>query len=149
MLVMSLIVAAVALSSALSSGDRPAAPTYLAAATASEAQSASVSAAREWVALIDRQNWNESWNAAASLFKSQLSQAAWASTIKPVRQPLGAVSARAFKSVVKSKSLPNAPAGDYEIIEFATDFSAKPRAIETVVMAREGAAWKVAGYFIR
>ena len=99
--------------------------------------------------LVDAKRWNDSWAAAGTLFKSQMPQPRWASTIAPVREPLGAVSSRALKDVTTSKSLPGAPDGEYEVVQFQTSFAHKPEATETVVLAHEAAGWKVDGYFIR
>ncbi|MBK8632011.1 MAG: DUF4019 domain-containing protein [Sphingomonadales bacterium] len=54
-----------------------------------QTQSASAASAREWLALIDARNWNDSWREAGSMFRSQISQQRWASTIAR-RNPLGA-----------------------------------------------------------
>ena len=149
MLIMSLLIAAVALSSAFNggatSGEKAAAP---AATISSAAASASLSSAREWLTLLDRQRWEDSWLTAAAPFKSQIRSADWASTIQSVRRPLGTVSSRTFLNVTKAGLLPNAPAGEYEVIRFQTDFAHKRGAVETITLAREHADWKVAGYFI-
>ena len=66
-----------------------------------------------------------------------------------VRAPLGAPTKRVLGSVTKTGSLPGVPAGDYEVLEYRTDFANRRGAIETVVLARENAGWGVVGYFIR
>jgi hypothetical protein len=53
------------------------------------------------------------------------------------------------KVVTKAKSLPGAPDGDYEVVQFQTRFANKAAATETVVLSREATGWKVDGYFIR
>jgi uncharacterized protein DUF4019 len=108
-----------------------------------------LTSANTWVSLVDAKRWDDSWAAAGTLFKSQMPQARWASTIAPVREPLGEVSSRALKSVTKSKSLPGAPDGEYEVVEFQTSFANKAAATETVVLSHEASGWKVDGYFIR
>ncbi len=153
MLIMSLVIAIAMLSIAphgSSAMDAAGAQRPAAAATApAAAESAAIDAAREWVALVDGQRWDESWRTAATLFRSQVSAAQWASTIQPVRQPLGPLSSRAVQGVTKADVLPGAPSGEYRIIQFQTAFARKSGAVETVVLAREGSSWKVAGYFIR
>lgn len=108
-----------------------------------------LTAANAWVGLVDAKRWNDSWAAAGTLFRSQMPQPRWASTIEPVRNPLGAVSSRSVKSVAKSRSLPGAPDGEYEVVQFQTSFANKAAAIETVVLSHEASGWKVDGYFIR
>lgn len=73
----------------------------------------------------------------------------WTTKINSLRDRLGKVSARRFKSGSDATALPGTPAGRYEIIQFDTDFAQKPGAIKTAVVALQGNDWKVAGYFIR
>ena len=112
-------------------------------------QEPNLAAAKNWVSLVDAKRWDDSWTAAGTLFKSQMPQARWVATIAPVREPLGPVSSRALKSVTNAKSLPGAPDGEYEIVQFETSFANKAAATETVVLSRETSGWKVDGYFIK
>lgn len=123
----------------------------LALTTASEpvAAQADLTAANSWVLLVDAKRWDESWDAAGALFKSRIPQTRWASTIQPVREPLGALSSRSLKSITKADALPGAPDGEYEVVQFQTSFANKGAAIETVVLSHEASGWKVDGYFIR
>lgn len=101
------------------------------------------------MALVDQGKWHESWEAAAALFRSQVSDARWAEMVTPVRQPLGPVVSRRFESVLRSKTLPGAPDGDYEILKFQTAFAQRRDSVETVMLVREASGWRVFGYFIR
>ena len=150
LLVLILVFAALTLS--LNGGDT--ASSKLAAQTQTltnvgQTQSASAASAREWLALIDARNWNDSWREAGSMFRSQISQQRWASTIAPVRNPLGAPTFRSIGKITKATSLPGAPSGEYELLEFQTNFANRRGAVETVVLAKEGTEWRVVGYFIR
>lgn len=120
-----------------------------AASGPSVACASDVAVAKDWVRLIDTRRWDESWGAATTLFQAQMPQPRWASTIRPVREPLGRVSSRSVRSVTQATSLPGAPDGQYEVVQFLTSFENKNAATETVVLACEHAAWKVSGYFIR
>lgn len=113
------------------------------------AMSAAAVSAMAWLALLDRQAWDASWDAAGSFFRSRITKPGWVATIRPLRQPLGGIAARRLQSTTRAATLPGAPPGDYEIVMFATDFATKAGSIETVVMAREGGTWRVNGYFIR
>lgn len=121
------------------------------AAAADEAQSAApdVSAARSWVELLDKSRWSESWRLAGDAFKSHVSEAQWASSVQPAREPFGAVTSRTLKDVKKMTSLPGLPDGEYESLQFQTDFANKKGAVETLGLAHEQSGWKVIGYFIR
>jgi para-nitrobenzyl esterase len=110
---------------------------------------ADLTAARAWLGLIDSKSWEQSWSAAGTIFKSQISAAGWASASQHAREPLGALSSRSLKSVIKTSSLPGAPDGQYEILQFQASFAQKSDATETVVLAHEPSGWKVDGYFIR
>ncbi|PEQ11337.1 hypothetical protein B2G71_17395 [Novosphingobium sp. PC22D] len=144
-LVMSLILAA-AMGASLSGGGADA-PAKDAAQVAAQAEA--LDPARRWVALLDEQNWRESWQQSGAYFRSRITADQWAATIRSVREPLGAVRSRVFGKVTRSHSLPGAPDGDYELIEFNTAFANKKGAVETVVLARGSAGWNVVGYFIR
>lgn len=106
-------------------------------------------AAAAWLKLVDAQRWEQSWQAAGTMFRSQLTATQWTAAVAPVRKPLGPVSKRALLSGTKHSSLPGAPAGEYEKVEFKTDFANKKEAVETLFLAREGSGWKVIGYFVR
>jgi len=150
MLIMSFIILAAMLSPGFHDADGPRAQPILNASQApAPAMSAAAVSAMAWLALLDRQSWDDSWNAAGSFFRARVAKPGWAATIKPLRQPLGAITSRRLQSTTRASSLPGAPPGDYEIVMFATDFATKPGSIETVVMAREGLGWTVNGYFIR
>ncbi|QUM74625.1 helix-turn-helix domain-containing protein [Sphingopyxis granuli] len=147
-----LAIAAAALLS-LNGAEGPRASSTLASQTSAPssapATAASANQARNWLTLIDQQNWSESWGKAGTIFRSQISADGWASAIVPVRKPLGTVISRSLAKVTKTTSLPGVPAGEYEVLEFQTNFAAKRGAIETVVMVKEQAGWRVDGYFIR
>lgn len=117
--------------------------------TASTRKSQSVNAASAWVGLLDKKNYSESWRRSGALFRSQITMVNWTATVEVVLKPLGSVTSRKFQKVTQTTSLPGAPVGQYEIIEFATNFEGKPGSVETVVMAREQTGWKVVGYFVR
>jgi DNA-binding CsgD family transcriptional regulator len=149
--IMFAIVVSVAISLALQDDGRTRPPTTPIAVSASSSASdqAGAHAAEEWAKLIDGQRWGESWKASGSLFRAQVTEAGWTATVQPLRQQLGAVASRSLKSVSSASSLPGAPAGEYKIVQFATVFANRPDAVETLILAHEGSAWKVNGYFIR
>ena len=106
-------------------------------------------AAAQWIALVDGAKWADSWTAAGATFQGQVTRDQWATAIGPVRTPLGAVSSRKLKQVTATRTLPGAPDGDYRVVEYSTDFAARPGATETLLLTAEGGSWKVNGYFIQ
>jgi len=122
-------------------------PSFVTADEGKEA--AAKQSALEWLALVDRGEYEASWKAAASLFRSQIDSAKWDSAVAAVRRPLGAVEERHFQSARYTRELPGAPDGEYVVLQFKTKFANKADAIETVTPAMDGGTWKVSGYFIR
>ena len=97
---MSLIVAAIALlGSPHASSPAQAPANQPVAASADQPEAAGERSAIEWVTLLDRQQWDQSWATAGTLFKSKITAGSWASTVQSVRHPLGAVSSRKLQSV--------------------------------------------------
>jgi hypothetical protein len=119
------------------------------APAAAPAVSPALASARQWVGLLDQGRYPESWDQAGTLLKTQVGQAGWAGALEPVRKPLGAVASRRLKSETPTHSLPGVPDGDYDVLEFATDFAGNHSATETVILGHEASGWKVDGYFIK
>ena len=128
----------------------PAEPVAQTEATPSSAQDArSESAALAWLALADAGEWEESWDAAADMFQSEVTAAQWAAAASDVRSPLGDVVSREVLAIQQTADLPGVPEGDYTVIQFATAFAASPSSVETVIMRAEDGDLKTVGYFIR
>ena len=109
-----------------------------------------VAAAEAWLAMLDSGRFSDTWEDAAAIFKENAPQSKWEPAVQGARQPLGVVMARKVRSMRYVNVLPNAPPGDYVIIEFETHFENRPLSVETVTPVRTKAGvWKVAGYFIR
>jgi hypothetical protein len=106
-------------------------------------------AANDWLALVDSGKYADSWQQAASLFQSHVSQDQWESTIRAAREPLGKVVSRDLKSAAYTTSLPGAPDGEYVVIQYNTVFEHKKAAVETIIPMLDKNAWKVSGYFIK
>ena len=149
MTIMFAIVAAVAVTMTLQGAGQAGSATPPAASVASAPDKPVVMAAESWVKLLDGRRWADSWKASGAPFRSKITETGWASTIEPLRSQLGSVTSRAFRGVTSSGAPAGAPDGEYRIVQFATAFANKPDSVETVVLAREGSAWVVEGYFIR
>lgn len=114
------------------------------------APAAAQQAAEQWLALVDAGNFAESWKTAAGYFQTAVSQDQWEHTIVAVRQPLGGLVVRKFKSAQYTKTVPGAPDGEYVILQFDTSFANKKEAVETVTpMLDPDGKWKVSGYYIK
>lgn len=103
-----------------------------------------------WLALVDSGKYANSWDEAAQLFKSAVTKDQWLSALGQVRTPQGKVVSRKLKSATYTKTLPGAPAGEYVVIQYDTDFQNKLGAVETVTpMLEKDGKWRVSGYFIK
>ncbi len=156
MIIMSLLIAVAALSSLAGGTAPPASPTESAPGAApapsaidAASQTAAAAAARDWLALIDGGRWEESWQQAGILFRSQITSGRWTQQVQPVREPLGAVVSRQLVSTDAAGDLPGAPAGEYAVLQFRTEFANMQDTIETVTLARDETGWAVIGYFIK
>ena len=150
MLIMSLIIAAAVLSSSVLAPHMTPTPTSNAQAVGTVvAESSGSRVARDWLALVDGQRWNDSWAASGAIAKAKVTAAQWAAALQPVRQPLGPVTSRVLLGEAKASNLQGAPAGEYDTLRFQTSFANMQGATETVIMVRQSGGWKVIGYFIR
>jgi len=103
-----------------------------------------------WLALVDSGKYANSWDEAAQLFKSAVTKDQWLSALGQVRTPQGKVVSRKLKSATYTKTLPGAPAGEYVIVQYDTNFENKEGAVETVTpMLEKDGKWRVSGYFIK
>ncbi len=103
-----------------------------------------------WLALVDRSDYGQSWQEAASFFQSKVSKADWQNSLQQVRAPLGAASHRTLTSSMYQTDLPNAPKGEYVVIQYKTEFAGGGAFIETVTpMLDKDGKWRVSGYFVK
>ena len=117
---------------------------------AGEAEDQAVKAADEWLALVDQGEYGESWQEAATLFKSAVTVEQWEQTLNASRRPLGDLKSRELKGAEYMTSLPGAPDGEYVVIQFDTSFTNKKVAVETVTpMKDEDGIWRVSGYYVK
>ncbi len=104
----------------------------------------------DWLALVDAQNYNESYEQTASYFKDQLTAEQWEGSLKRVRQTLGSVESRKFLSATYMTELPNAPKGEYIVVLYESKLKDGRRAVETVTPMRDkDRQWRVSGYYIQ
>jgi len=109
-----------------------------------------LAAAAAWLDLTDHSRYFASWEAAARSFKDAVAKGTWDAMIRPIRGPLGSMKERTLAGAEFTRSLPGAPDGEYVVIQYATRFTGKAAARETVTCVHEqDGAWRVTGYFIK
>ncbi len=116
----------------------------------SETEQMAVGVAQSWLAQVDAGDYAASWNNTSSLFKNTVDKQQWNKVAQDARQPFGDVVGRSLKSATHTTSLPNAPAGEYVVIVFDSEFSKQKSATETITpMLGEDGKWRVGGYYIK
>jgi len=117
---------------------------------ADTAEQAATKSAEAFLALVDKGQHDESWDAAAKLFQGAVTREKWKEALTATRTPLGKLVSRSLKVAKHTTSLPGAPDGQYVVVQFATSFENKKEAVETVTpMQEKDGTWRVSGYFIR
>lgn len=133
-----------------SPGAPPSSGAAAAAPELSEKESAALDAALAWLALIDQQKFAETWGQASSRFRAGVEQDTWVQQLQSGVSELGAVEKRQVGNVEYSDSLPNAPAGEYVVMQFESNFAGAGKLTETVTAFLEpDGVWRVLGYFIK
>ena len=119
-------------------------------ATASPAdEQAAVTAAKAWLALVDKGQVGQAWESSASFMKAAAPKQQFINQVKPIRDAFGKVLSRNLKSKQFTRSVPGAPDGEYVIIQFDTVFEKKKDAVETITPMKDKGQWRVSGYFIK
>jgi hypothetical protein len=107
-------------------------------------------AAREWLALIDRGDHAASWKAAGAKFKADITEERWSDASKAVTEQFGRAVQRSVRKTNFTRSFPGVLDGDYALVIFRTAFAHKTEGEETVTLEHEpDGKWRVIGYFIR
>jgi hypothetical protein len=109
-----------------------------------------LAAAENWLSMIDKGDYAESWEEAAEYFKTVVMEEEWVQSMGKVRKPLGKVVSRKVQSLIQKTSLPYAPEGNYVVIQFETSFENNKSGIEIVTpqLEKDG-KWRVSGYHIK
>jgi hypothetical protein len=118
--------------------------------SADDKEKAATDAAAQWLAIVDSGQYAESWFQAASALRGAMSKEQWKNALDSTRAPLGKVVSRQLKSATYTTKIPNAPAGEYVIIQYQTDFEHVSGMVENVTPTLEkNGQWKVSGYYIK
>jgi len=113
-------------------------------------EDAAQAAAESWLKLVDAEQYGESWEQAAALFKGAVTREQWVQAAAGVRGPLGKLTSRKISSRKYTEQLPGAPDGKYVVLQFDAVYENRASAVETVTpMLDEDGVWRVSGYFIK
>lgn len=104
-------------------------------------EAAAVDAARQFLTLLDRDDWAASWQATHKSFQLLNTAEWWAQASRKVRSEHGSVQSRELATV----NFAPAPPNGYWTVTFKASYSKKGSVTETLSLASEGGGWKVAG----
>jgi hypothetical protein len=108
------------------------------------------SAAGAWLTLVDGGNYAASFDSAAAFFRQAVTPDQWQTAVKQARAPFGPLSARHVIAAVYAAALPNAPPGEYVVLQYETAGAKGQHVIETVTPMHEAnGRWRVSGYYIK
>ena len=138
-IIMSLIAAALLLSTPLTTDQAGSADTAI---TARDAEIEA--AARSWLELGDSGEWQAGFDAAGQTFREANTVEGWTDASRQVRVPLGTVISRNLATI----RFMNAPPKGFQEVTFHTRFANRADVVETVTLVDEGGAWKVVGVLI-
>jgi len=102
-----------------------------------------------WLELVDDGKYDESWDRAASLFRSKVSRQQWRNAVISARGPFGKLLSRNLMSATYATRLPGAPDGEYVVLVFEASYENADSAVETVTPMKDAGQWRVSGYYIR
>jgi hypothetical protein len=106
--------------------------------------------AHQWLELVDGGRGRDAYAAAAESFRKGIEQLKWEVTADTVRNTLGGVMGRKFRTSYYTRTLPGAPDGEYVLIYYDTRFEKKALATELVTCEREkDGIWRVGGYWVK
>ena len=122
----------------------------LPAAVDAAGKKAAVSAAEQWLKLVDDGKYGASWDTASALLRKAVAKDAFAKQIQAARKPLGKVRSRKVMLAICMTSMPGAPDGQYVVVQLEAVFENKKQAVETITpMKCKDGKWRVSGYYIK
>jgi hypothetical protein len=118
--------------------------------SAGVAVAAARTAASSWLGLVDRGQFGESWDSAASLFRGAVARPGWTAAVRTARNPFEPLGARTLVSAAFQTKLPGAPPGEYVVLQYRTKAREGRTIVETITPMKEpDGRWRVSGYYVR
>lgn len=103
-------------------------------------------AARQWLALLDAQHYEATWTAGSEWLRLGVSEAGWAKALREVHAQSGDLRGRTLYALRSTRLVSKLPEpGEFAILQYRSEYE-KLRGVETLVLRREGEAWRVTGY---
>ncbi len=107
-------------------------------------------AAHTWLALVDKGEIARSWEEGALVLQLGVTKTKWEQLVRSARAPFEPFGTRHQIMARYTTDPPNAPPGQYVLLQYQTDVSGGRQVVETVVPTLDGKrGWRVSGYFVR
>jgi hypothetical protein len=114
----------------------------------SEQQQHAAKAARRYLKMIDRRDFDATWKHSGPALRAQTNEVAWKATLKLTTRVLGGSPQRELEGFGFSSRIDaSVPQGEYVLVQFK-NVSGAVTTTEKVVMQMDQAEWKIIGYFI-
>ncbi|MCS3939677.1 hypothetical protein GGP84_002310 [Salinibacter ruber] len=124
------------------------APRSLPAQSNEQAVEAAKEAAQEWFVLLDADKYEATWEEAATFFKSKVTAEQWAAQVRRAHAALDSLRSRSLVAARYTKSVPNAPEGEYVVAQYRSMYGEK-ETVETTYLKKDDGTWRVAGYYVK
>ena len=110
----------------------------------------SAEAADGWLKLLDRENYDQSWEKSSATLQLLVPKKDWRKLMEGIRKPLGEIKTREMIEQRPAKDPAGLPKGDYMVLLYKSSFSAKPTANELLTMVKESdGRWKTLTYQVK
>jgi hypothetical protein len=120
------------------------------AAGMADPQTPATKSAESWLTLVDAGKFGESWEQASPAFKAAITKEKWTEALTKVRDQVGKFESRKLSETQTIKDPPNAPPGDYTVLQYTSNFANKNDATEIVAVSLDDDKhWRTSGYFVK
>jgi hypothetical protein len=113
-----------------------------------------VASAETWLALVDSEQYEQSWEASSDMLKEQVSAADWQQALQDVQTQLATfvgsavdLSQRDLVMAERLEDMPQLPEGEYVMVRYRTSQEGHNFA-EVVTLRDDAGDWRVVGYFV-
>ncbi len=114
------------------------------------AEQAATEAAEAWLKTLDSGQYAKARDEASEYLRNAVAKEQWEQALMMPRVQCGKMVSRKLLSKKYTAEIPNAPAGQYVIIQYQTRFQNKTAAVETITpMLEKDGKWRVSGYYIK
>ena len=107
-------------------------------------------AAHTWLALVDKGEIAKGWDEGALVLQLAVTKTKWEQLVRGARAPFEPFGERHQIMARYTTDPPNAPPGQYVLLQYETEVAGGRHVVETVVPTLDGKrGWRVSGYYVR